>query len=141
MKKNSTFSNVILGILYVILGISFIYMISGYYEFPTLTKVTLWIWFVIFMIRLIMKLINQISEMIIIMQINKLFALVNAEFTLLRKSKNSIEEKKQVLQDASDLITRINEVLKVCNLKKYNKEHLIGLLVRINSLIASVSAE
>ncbi len=141
MKKNSTSSKVILVILDVIFGISFICMISGYYEFSTFTKITLWICFVVFMIKSIMKLINQISEMILIMQINNLFTLINAEFTLLHKSKNSVKEKKQVLQDALDLITRINEVLKVCNLKKYNKEHLIEMLVRINSLIASVSAE
>lgn len=141
MKKNSKFSKVILGILDVILGISFICMISGYYEFSTLNKVALWIWFIVFMINLIIKLIAQIHEMILMHYIRKNFALLQLNFNLLGDLDFNSIDKQNFEKSAKAFISNTTDTLNTCNLKKYNQDFLNELLSRANALLDQLSAK
>lgn len=140
MKKDKFFK-VIFGILDVILGIFFICMISGYYEFSTFNKVALWFWFITFMINLIMKLIPQIHEMILMHYIRKNFALLQLHFNLLCNLDFNYIDKQNFEKSAKEFISNTTNILNTCNLKKYNQNFLNELQSRANGLLDQLSAK
>lgn len=138
MKKNN-FKKVIFGIIDVVLVIWFMAMIGRFIEFSMLTKAFLWAWFILFIIALIMKVLNQIEELRLMKKIEESVSLVEDLYDILVLSGNSPNIKSTFQNCSKQILLSINDILQTTELKKYNQEHLIQLAERINSLLDSVA--